>query len=92
MITILTIAMGCARKDKVSESEEQALFERVNYLGAEGRYDDAVSLSDSILDSGLQLSDSVKAYIMIERNVALMNAGKVDAAAAYADTLAAFGR
>ncbi len=92
LITILTIAMGCARKDKVSESEEQALFERVNYLGAEGRYEDAVSLSDSILDSGLQLSDSVKAYIMIERNVALMNAGKVDAAAAYADTLAAFGR
>ena len=76
LIIAVAIASGCARKHKVTESEEQALFERVSDLGAEGFYDEAIALSDSILNSDIELSDTVKAYIMIERNVALMNAGK----------------
>ena len=91
LIIAVAIASGCARKHKVTESEEQALFERVSDLGAEGFYDEAIALSDSILNSDIELSDTVKAYIMIERNVALMNAGKTTEAAAYADTLADFG-
>lgn len=91
LIITVTIASGCGRRHKVTESEEQTLFERVSDLGAEGSYDDAIALSDSILNSDMQLSDSVTAYIMIERNVALFNSGKTAEAAAYADTLAAFG-
>lgn len=59
--------------------------------GAEGRYNEAIAISDSLL-ANCVMSDTLKAYLMIERNVSLANSGDLAGAEAYADTLIAFGR
>lgn len=83
---------GCRSKECVPESEEETLFLLVNQPCGEGDYKTAVQRADSILTSPRELGDSLRAYIMIERGVALAEMGEHDWALAYADTLTEFGR
>ena len=58
---------------------------------SEGDFPGALSAADSLLAS-LNMSDSLRGYIMMERAVALANMGRVDDALRYSDTLSEFAR
>lgn len=94
ILSLLGLA-GCGRGGGTSrgmtDEEEEAVFEEVYVPGAEGRYDDAIRVADSIL-SHVAMSDTLRAYIMIERGTALFNKGDMPSAKAYTDTMIRFGR
>lgn len=92
-LIVLVLSFTACNKSKriIASDEEEAVFELVYQPGAEGRYPDAIAVSDSLL-ANLSMSDTLRTYIMIERLVALVNLGNLDASVAFADTLADFGR
>lgn len=96
-ILILTFCLSACTDNRktvtniVFPDDENRVFELVAAPGAEGRYADAIAAADSIL-TNCEMSDTLRAYIMIERDVALFNSGDIMAATAYADTLSSFGR
>lgn len=59
--------------------------------GGEGDFMRAIAVSDSLL-ANCVMSDTLKAFIMIERDVAMLNAGLVERGMSYSDTLIAFGK
>lgn len=81
---------ACGRQEKVSVSNENILYDKVAELGASGAYQEAIEQSDSILQ--LQIGDSLRAYIMLERMVAMGNMGNMRQASAYADTVIDYGK
>lgn len=95
ILSLLLISTGCNphSKSKVtvpSEAEEN-IFMLVYTPNYEGRYHEAITTADSIMAT-CQMSDSLKAFIMIERDVALINMGEVEAGYNFADTLISFGK
>ena len=82
----------CDSKQKISESEEEATYLLVGEPCAEGDYATAIRRADSLLNSPIQMSDTLKAYIMIDRDVSLLEAGYADWGVAYADTVIEFGK
>ena len=96
-IVIVTsiVAVSCIKNSKpqqtIPSDDEERVYMLVATPGAEGDFARAVAVSDSLF-ANCAMSDSLKAYIMIERDVALMNGGDIERGMAYADTLIAFGR
>lgn len=90
--SILPFFSACSDKDRVPENEEESLYLLVGEPCADGEYATAIRRADSILSAPRQLSDTLKAYIMIDRDVSILEAGHSDWAAAYADTVIEFGR
>lgn len=92
-LSIATLLLGsCEKKETVSESEEEAIYNLVWEPCAEGDYPTAIRRADSLLQAPLVMSDTLRAYIMIERNVSILESGNLDWAYAYADTLTEFGK
>lgn len=81
---------ACGRHEKYAVSNENILYDKVAELGASGAYQEAIKLSDSILQ--LQIGDSLRAYVMLERMVAMANIGNMSQASAYADTVMEYGK
>lgn len=81
---------ACGRHEKYAVSNENILYDKVAELGASGAYQEAIELSDSILQ--LQIGDSLRAYVMLERMVAMANIGNMSQASAYADTVMEYGK
>lgn len=71
-------------------NDENILYDRVAELGANGQYEEAISVSDSILQ--LNITDSLKAYIMLERMLAFGNMGEMNQAKAYVDEVIDFSK
>lgn len=91
-LSFATLLLGsCEKKETVSESEEEAIYSMVWEPCAEGDYPTAIRRADSLLQAPLVMSDTLRAYIMIERNVSILESGNLDWAYAYADTLTDFG-
>jgi len=88
----LTIIVGCDRQrpDPVTPADEE-LYSLVGEPCAEGDYNTAIARADSLL-AGVEMSDSVRAYIMLDRNVSILNMGWLGWGGAYADTVIAFGK
>lgn len=87
---VILIISACHRQQPTYTGDENVLYDRVAELGANGQYKEAISLSDSILQ--LNISDSLKAYIMLERMLAFGNMGEKDQAMAYVGTVIDFGK
>ncbi len=86
----LLFATAC-RKKQARPIDEDEMYASVFVPASEGSYHEAITIADSLL-ANETMGDSLRAYIMIERDVALFNMGNMDAAAAYADTLLEFGK
>ena len=59
---------------------------------ADGDYPKAIARADSLLASPREMSDSLKAFIMIDRNVSILEYGALEWGEANTDTLIDFGR
>ncbi len=77
---------------KLLTSEEEKIYNLVGDPCAEGDYLTAIARADSILALPLEMSDSLRACIMIDRDVSIAEYGNLDWGAAYADTIIDFGR
>lgn len=95
VLSLTLLACGSNRKtpagSEILPEDEERIFMLVSAPAAEGDFSRAIAVSDSIL-SNCVMGDSLKAYIMIERIVAIFNGGDLMGANAYADTLISFGR
>lgn len=92
---LLTAIASCQRsgnKSTLTEEREEQLYNLVYEPGARGDYAEAIRLSDSLLNKKVELSDSLRAYLLIEKVVALMNSGQITEATLCADTLISFGQ
>lgn len=102
MISVLLILISAAcdggrehmKSDQLSSDEEEAIYSLVGQPCAEGDYATAIARADSllVLPPPVALSDTLRAYIMIERDVALLESGDIDRGFTYADTVIEFGR
>lgn len=90
LLTVVLIMSACHKYPPVYTGEENVLYDRVAEMGANGKYEEAISLSDSILQ--LDISDSLRAYIMLERMVAYGNSGDLNQAMTYAEPVINFGK
>lgn len=95
-LVVLPLLGGCdhvrsSAKAGIAPDDEEEAFMLVAGPGAEGDYAKAISTADSLL-ANCSMSDSLRLYLMIERDVALLNSGNLEAASAFADTLIAEGR
>lgn len=90
VMALAAVMSACHRQQQATADEESELYDKVMTLGAEGLYKEAISAADSILQ--LNIGDSLRAYIMLERMVAFGNMGEPDRAMAYADDVADFSR
>lgn len=78
--------------DKIPENEEESIYLLVGEPCADGDYPKAIARADSLLASPREMSDSLKAFIMIDRNVSILEYGALDWGEANTDTLIDFGR
>ncbi len=76
-------------KPVVPTDDESRVFMLVAGPSSEGCYERAIAVSDSLLRETV-MSDSLKGYIMVERNVALFNSGHIVESMAYSDTIIQF--
>lgn|GEM_PF-2796770 len=93
-LAVFTSFMSCKKGKDIeifSENEQIRLFSLVSDPGAQGDYATTLSRADSIL-ALTNIGDTLRGYIMIEKDVALMNSGRVDEALIYSDTLIDFGK
>ncbi|MDE5870469.1 MAG: hypothetical protein K2H22_00775, partial [Muribaculaceae bacterium] len=88
----MLLLASCGSQERVPESEEDELYLLVGEPCSEGDYPKAIARADSLLASSREMSDSLKAFIMIDRNVAVLESGYLDWSEANADTLIDFGR
>jgi len=84
------IVYGCSRQKPSDNSAEEQIHTHISTLGAEGKFRETIAAADSALT--LSLSDSARAYIMLERMVAIYNSGNIRQARHYADSVEAFGK
>lgn len=91
-LILLFLLPACVRHKSVPEEEEEAIYLLVGEPCSEGDYATAIARADSILASPREMSDTLRAYIMIDRDVAISEYGHLDWGARYADTLIDFGR
>lgn len=78
--------------EKVPEDEEESIYLLVGEPCSEGDYPKAIARADSLLASPREMSDSLKAFIMIDRNVSILEYGALDWGEANADSIIDFGR
>lgn len=92
ILSVIVIA-ACSRHQSLTYTDEQEgeLFQMVSEAGAIGKYDRTVYLADSVC-SLEGISPELRAYVMIEKGVALHNGGDIDRSASFADTLTIYGR
>lgn len=83
---------SCGTHERVPESEEESVYLLVGEPCSEGDYIKAIANADSLLASPRVMSDSLKAFVMIDRNVSILEHGALDWAEANTDTLIDFGR
>lgn len=78
----------------MTENQEEEIYNLVGDPCAEGDYATAIRHADSLLahPSLTGMSDMLRASIMIDRDVALLESGDLDRSALYADTVIEFGR
>lgn len=91
-VLLLGTTISCRENTPNNESTDEATYMLVGIPCSEGDYATAISRADSLLKTQPQMSETLKAYIMIDRDVALGESGQTDRAFAYADTLIEFGR
>ncbi|MDE5795584.1 MAG: tetratricopeptide repeat protein [Muribaculaceae bacterium] len=94
---ISAVCTGCGKRhasDQLSSDEEEAIYLLVGQPCSEGDYATAIARADSlfVLPPPIALSDTLRAFIMIDRDVALLESGDFDRGFAYADTVIEFGR
>lgn len=87
----LLFFINCGGNPRIAPGDEETTYLLVGTPCAEGDYATAVYRADSLLNSPIEMSDSLKAYIMIDRDVALLESGQTERAFAYADTIIDFG-
>ncbi len=90
LLTAVLMLCACHRPQPVSPDDETRLYDKVMTLGAEGRYKEAIAAADSI--NALNIGDSLRANIMLERMLAFGNMGEIGRAMEYSDTVIGFGR
>ena len=83
---------SCHSPERVPENEEEEIYLLVGEPCSEGDYPKAIARADSLLASPREMSDSLKAFIMIDRNVSICEYGNLDWGIANTDTLIDFGR
>ncbi len=91
LISIVSLFIGCSRRERVPSDEEEAIYNLVGDPCAKGDYSTAIARADSILVAPREMSDSLRAFIMIDRDVSILEQGNLDWAIAYADTVIDFG-
>lgn len=85
--------ISCSHQRKrMLTSEEDKIYNLVGNPCAEGDYLTAIARADSILSLSIQISDSLRACIMIDRDVSIAEYGNLEWGAAYADTIIDFGK
>ncbi len=84
--------LSCTERERVPENEEEYVYLLVGEPVSEGDYTLAIARADSILASPREMSDSLRAYIMIDRNVAIIEQGHLDWGASNADSVIEFGK
>lgn len=89
LYTVCCIINGCNRHKPYDNTAEELLYEKIATLGSEGKFHETITAADSALK--LNLSDSTRAYIMLERMVAMGNSGNTRQAKLYADSVRRFG-
>lgn len=97
LFLMIAIASQCLiscsqQRKKMLTSEEDAIYNLVGDPCSEGDYLTAIARADSILALPLQMSDSLRACIMIDRDISIAEYGNLDWGAAYADTIIDFGK
>ena len=83
---------SCHAPERVPENEEEEIYLLVGEPCSEGDYPKAIARADSLLASPREMSDSLKAFIMIDRNVSICEYGNLEWGIANTDTLIDFGR
>lgn len=91
LCAVVVISCG-SRQQRLLSNEENEIYNLVGDPCAEGDYLTAISRADSILSLPVQMSDSLRACIMIDRDVSIAEYGNLDWGAAYADTIIDFGK
>lgn len=84
--------LNCERYHHNSNEEELAIYLLVGEPCSEGDYPTAIRRADSLLNGSTVMSDSLRAYIMIDRDVSILEYGDREWAASYADTVIDYGR
>lgn len=93
ILSMIVIGGGCgSRQNITTDSDEEKTYQLVGIPCAEGDYVTAVRRADSLLNGDAPMSDSLRAFIMIDRNVAILEAGHDRWGIAYSDTVSDFGR
>ncbi len=92
LMSLIFLLPACGSRERVPEEEEQEVYSLVGEPCAEGDYPTAIARADSLLASPREMSDSLKAFIMIDRDVSILEQGNLDWASAYADTVIDFGK
>lgn len=91
LILLLLGCVACRQQRQATDEEEQRLFMLVYEPGAEGDFATAIHRADSLLGN-VEMGDTLKAYIMVERSTAMFNSGQYVRAEEAADTLLVFSR
>ncbi len=89
---IAILLMNCERHHHNSDEEELAIYMLVGEPCSEGDYPTAIRRADSLLNGSTVMSDTLRAYIMIDRDVSILEYGNREWAASYADTVIGYGR
>lgn len=97
LFVFVVVSSGCRpgqRRTGLTDEEEEALYSLVGEPCAVGDYTTTIRRADSLLaDPALVgMSDLLRASLMLERDVALLESGDLEACARYADTIIRFGR
>lgn len=77
LCAVVVISCG-SRQQRLLSNEENEIYNLVGDPCAEGDYLTAISRADSILSLPVQMSDSLRACIMIDRDVSIAEYGNLD--------------
>lgn len=89
---LMAVPTACSHRQSVAMADEEATYLLVGEPCSEGDYATAIHRADSLLSAPINMSDTLRAYIMIDRDVSLLEQGTLDWGYAYADTVIDFGR
>ncbi len=87
----LLCVAACHRTPPPVTPDDEALYYLVGEPCSIGDYNTAIARADSLL-ANVEMSDSVRAYIMLDRDVSILNLGHLEWGGAYADSVIDFGR
>lgn len=90
VLPLMLVVAGChSFSHKMEEDEEVRIFSLVADASASSDFPLAISRADSILKT-VEIGDTLRAYIMLERNTAMLMYGLIDEGQAYADSVINF--